>query len=151
MTWYILQSSNNQFAGIQFGLDSDKAVPADYTGDGRTDIAVWRPSEGNWYILRITRISRPELGQAAIYPDLPITMPTARRISRYTARPRGPTTFAGLMREDCCVSFGVGYRHPYSVRLRSVARESFSRSRQEPVCLSSFQKFFLHPRRSLWR
>jgi uncharacterized delta-60 repeat protein len=51
MTWYILQSSNNQFAGIQFGLDTDKAVAADYTGDGRTDIAVWRPSEGNWYVL----------------------------------------------------------------------------------------------------
>ena len=51
MTWFVLQSSNNQFVGLQFGLDSDKAVPADYTGDGRTDIAVWRPSEGNWYVL----------------------------------------------------------------------------------------------------
>jgi|GEM_PF-1596806 len=51
MTWYVLQSSNNQFIGLQFGLDSDKAVPADYTGDGRTDIAVWRASEGNWYVL----------------------------------------------------------------------------------------------------
>jgi hypothetical protein len=51
MTWFVLQSSNNQFIGLQFGLTADKAVPADYDGDGRTDIAVWRPSDGNWYTL----------------------------------------------------------------------------------------------------
>jgi hypothetical protein len=35
-----------------FGTPTDKAVPGDYTGDGRTDAAFWRPSDGFWFILR---------------------------------------------------------------------------------------------------
>lgn len=33
------------------GRCGDKPVPADYDGDSRTDIAVWRPSDGMWYVL----------------------------------------------------------------------------------------------------
>jgi uncharacterized delta-60 repeat protein len=37
---------------IPFGTSTDKPVAADYDGDGRADVAVYRPSEGRWYILR---------------------------------------------------------------------------------------------------
>jgi uncharacterized delta-60 repeat protein len=49
-TWYILRSSNNQFQSAQFGVSTDKPVAADYDGDGKTDIAVYR--SGIWYILQ---------------------------------------------------------------------------------------------------
>ena len=37
---------------MQFGVSSDKPVAADFTGDGKTDVAIWRPLSGEWFILR---------------------------------------------------------------------------------------------------
>jgi hypothetical protein len=34
-----------------WGLGTDIAVPGDFDGDGRTDLAVYRPSSGTWYFL----------------------------------------------------------------------------------------------------
>ena len=50
-TWFSLNSSNGQFAAVQFGTAEDKPVPGDYDKDGRSDIAVWRPSIGDYFIL----------------------------------------------------------------------------------------------------
>lgn len=48
-TWYIQQSTAG-FAGVQFGISTDKLVPADYDGDGKTDFGVFRG--GVWYLQR---------------------------------------------------------------------------------------------------
>lgn len=43
---------------FQFGISTDKLVPSDYDGDGKTDLAVYR--DGTWYL------QRSMLGFAAI-------------------------------------------------------------------------------------
>ncbi len=52
--WFILQSSNGAMRVERFGLPTDRLVPADYDGDGKADIAVFRPATGIWYLQRST-------------------------------------------------------------------------------------------------
>ena len=40
---------HGSFSAEQFGIDTDIPVHGDYNGDNRDDIAVFRPSTGNWY------------------------------------------------------------------------------------------------------
>jgi hypothetical protein len=35
-----------------WGVAGDIPVPGDYDGDGRSDIAIWRSSNGFWFIVR---------------------------------------------------------------------------------------------------
>jgi hypothetical protein len=49
-TWHVQDIYGFNYKQIQFGLASDINVPADYDRDGYTDIAVWRPSTGTWYM-----------------------------------------------------------------------------------------------------
>jgi len=51
MIWRIKKSSTGEESTpLDFGFSTDTPVPGDYDGDGTTDIAVFRPSDGSWWI-----------------------------------------------------------------------------------------------------
>jgi hypothetical protein len=52
--WYIIRSSDGAGTVQNWGLGDDVPVPGDYDGDLKTDLAVFRPSEGNWYVRQST-------------------------------------------------------------------------------------------------
>ena len=49
--WWWLKSGGGNGA-VQFGAATDNISAADFTGDGKTDVAFWRPATGQWFVLR---------------------------------------------------------------------------------------------------
>jgi hypothetical protein len=52
-TWWVMGGAGGSNPATQtWGVPTDKPVPGDYDGDGKTDFSIFRPSTGEWYVLQ---------------------------------------------------------------------------------------------------
>lgn len=49
--WWVLGGPGSAQTTFTWGLSTDRPVPGDYDGDGKTDFSVFRPSTGEWYVV----------------------------------------------------------------------------------------------------
>ena len=75
ITWFNRQSGTGSLYSAPWGIASDFVAPADYDGDNKTDIAVWRqgaPGVAAFYILytATATVSIYQFGQTGDNPDV---------------------------------------------------------------------------------
>jgi hypothetical protein len=72
LRWYIAYSGGSTFVATQWGAPTDIIVGGggDFDADGKADLTVFRPVDGNWYILKSSGgFSSPQWGLAG---DIPV-------------------------------------------------------------------------------
>ena len=52
--WSIANSGSPTYPVHSFGASADIPTPGDYDGDGKADIAIFRPADGNWWLSSTT-------------------------------------------------------------------------------------------------
>lgn len=110
--WYFLNSSNGNFIGISFGLETDLIAPADFDGDAKTDFTIYR--NGVWFQLLSSDFSVRQIS-FGLRGDIPV-----------------PADFDGDGKDDLAVfRQGVWYVLRSSDNLVSI--ELFGISTDKPV------------------
>jgi hypothetical protein len=57
---------------VTWGGNGDVATPGDYDGDGRADVAVFRPSSGTWFVLKSSTGNTSIIMQWGQQSDIPV-------------------------------------------------------------------------------
>lgn len=110
-TWYLFDGGSG-FSSIPFGAADDRIVPADYDGDGRIDVAVFR--NGVWYLLNSSNgaLASYSFGQSG---DVPV-----------------PADYDGDDRADIAV-FRQGFWYIINSGDNSFRAEKFGQAGDRPV------------------
>lgn len=67
-----MPNGGGSFYGVQFGLSTDIPAPADYDGDGRSDIAVWRSGATAQFIILQSSTNTAQLVALGQTGDQPV-------------------------------------------------------------------------------
>ncbi len=71
LNWYAIENPSNEFLiDTEWGESADKRVSADYDGDRKSDVAVFRPRDGVWYIIKSSdnTVTTVRFGQSGDQP-----------------------------------------------------------------------------------
>jgi FG-GAP-like repeat len=70
LTWFSMINGGQPTTSYNWGISGDLLVPADYDGDGRDDVAIFRASEGTFYIIESNTLTIriDQFGQAGDNP-----------------------------------------------------------------------------------